>query len=118
MQEPTIKLLLISGFVLYFIGCEERKEEKPLAQVNSNIRQVEINAITNSQNLNTQEPLPAKYIACGCGCCDGNTHVKKCLYHSKGDDLRKIIEADKKSSTSKQCERVGCASGVEYKYCD
>ena len=57
------------------------------------------------------------YLACGCGCC-GEEAQQKCLYHSKGDDLSKIIEEDKKVGLSPNCAVMGCSLGVNYTYCD
>ncbi len=64
-----------------------------------------------------QEKLTT-YITCGCGCCGGSTPNKKCLYHSKGDDLDKIIQEDTKTKQSPQCSTMGCSIGIEYSYCD
>ncbi len=60
------------------------------------------------------------YIACGCGCCGGiDIASVVCLYRSKGDDIQKIIEADKKmASNTALCAVVGCALPIKYVYCD
>jgi len=59
------------------------------------------------------------YIACGCGCCGGVKPQVKCLYRSKGDDLQRIIDEDKKTAANTSlCARVGCATPRKYKYCD
>lgn len=58
------------------------------------------------------------FIACGCGCCGGmTTHIKKCIYSSKGDDIKKWVEEDKKW-TGSVCATVGCSPGIKYIYCD
>lgn len=62
--------------------------------------------------------LAASYTACGCGCCQDTEPIQECLYHSKGDDLNKIIEADKNLSQSPQCAVMGCSRPVKYIYCD
>ena len=58
------------------------------------------------------------YIACGCGCCGGEEPAVKCLYYSKGDDIKKIIEEDKKAAQDPICPTVGCSKGIKYIYCD
>ena len=58
------------------------------------------------------------YIACGCGCCDLDNPKVECLYKSNGDSLQKIIDEDKKSSQSPDCNVVGCNLPVKYIYCD
>lgn len=58
------------------------------------------------------------YIACGCGCCGGVEPAQECLYHSKGDDIGKIMEADNAQRQSPICKFAGCARGVKYAYCD
>ena len=58
------------------------------------------------------------YIACGCGCCGGAEPVEKCLYHSNGDDIHKIIEDDKRIANSADCALAGCSMGTKYIYCD
>lgn len=64
------------------------------------------------------EALPT-YIACGCGCCFTEPAKVTCLYRSKGDDMQKIIEADKRAAANKTvCAVVGCALPVKYVYCD
>ena len=56
--------------------------------------------------------------ACGCGCCGGEPAQKRCLYHSKGDDLDNIIADDQAARKRPSCAMAGCALGVEYTYCD
>ncbi len=58
------------------------------------------------------------YLACDCGCCGGVEPAERCLYESRGDDLNEIIENNKKISQSKECELMGCSTGVRYMYCD
>lgn len=58
------------------------------------------------------------YIACGCGCCVGEEPIEECLYRSKGDNIHKIIEEDKKLAQSPICPTVGCAFPINYIYCD
>lgn len=58
------------------------------------------------------------YIACGCGCCGGMESQEKCLYHSRGDNLQKIIEEDRKIAQSSECSLMGCSQPIKYKYCD
>jgi hypothetical protein len=59
------------------------------------------------------------YIACGCGCCPIDNPLVRCLYRSRGDDLQKIIENDKRAASNQaQCAVVGCAMPVKYVYCD
>lgn len=64
------------------------------------------------------EPEPDSYVACGCGCCGGVEPVVKCLYRSKGDDLREIIRADRQRHDSPDCAYAGCSEPVKYVYCD
>lgn len=60
----------------------------------------------------------SSYIACGCGCCGGVEPDKRCLYHSKGDSLEEVIQADRISAHSPSCPMMGCSKGVRYIYCD
>ncbi|MFH1367278.1 MAG: hypothetical protein ABIH38_04840 [Patescibacteria group bacterium] len=69
-------------------------------------------------NINNQKRTPETYTACGCGCCGGETAKKKCLWHFLGNDLKKIIEEDKKAELNPNCASMGCSLGYEYKYCD
>jgi hypothetical protein len=64
------------------------------------------------------EPEPDSYIACGCGCCSGVEPVVKCLYHSKGDDIKTIMSDDQKRRASPDCAYAGCSEPVKYVYCD
>lgn len=66
-----------------------------------------------SECLKTQS-----YTACGCGCCSGVEPQERCLYRSKGDDLQKIIEADKEAAQSPDCPMMGCSLPLRYIYCD
>jgi len=61
---------------------------------------------------------PETYTACGCGCCGGVEPEVKCLYRSKGDDIRKIIQADMEVAKAPYCPTVGCTKGVKFIYCD
>ncbi len=58
------------------------------------------------------------YVACGCGCCGDVKYIEQCIYRSKGDDLSKIIEEDKKSKQGDLCKLAGCNMGTRYVYCD
>lgn len=58
------------------------------------------------------------YTACGCGCCGGVEPTVKCLYHSKGDDIQKIIENDKQAAQNPACPQMGCSHPIKYIYCD
>jgi hypothetical protein len=58
------------------------------------------------------------YTACGCGCCGGVEPTVTCLYHSKGDDIQKIIEDDKKAAQNSLCPQMGCSHPIKYTYCD
>ncbi len=64
------------------------------------------------QYLGTQS-----YVACGCGCCNIEPE-ERCLYHSKGDDLQRIIAEDKKMPQSQECYMMGCSLPIKYLYCD
>jgi hypothetical protein len=57
------------------------------------------------------------FIACGCGCCGGAKPMKQCIYRSKGDDIKKLVEEDRKW-TGSVCATVGCSPGIKYVYCD
>jgi hypothetical protein len=72
-----------------------------------------------SQKKITEEVTPVtSYLVCGCGCCGGEEPIKKCLYHSKGDDLNKIVQEDKEMNQSPDCKYMGCSKGIQYNYCD
>jgi len=61
------------------------------------------------------------YTACGCGCCKGgiNELTVTCLYHSKGDDIQKIIDDDKKTAQNSLCpQKKICNHPIKYIYCD
>ena len=61
------------------------------------------------------------YVACGCGCCKGSIDVLtvKCLYHSEGDDIQKIIDDDKKAAQNPLCsQNKVCNRPIKYIYCD
>lgn len=60
------------------------------------------------------------YTACGCGCCGGvdPNPIQKCLYHSRGEDLREIMKSDEAQRLSPDCKFIGCARGTKYTYCD
>lgn len=58
------------------------------------------------------------YTACGCGCCSDMSPKAECLYHSKGDDIKKIIEQDMLKAQSSDCAVMGCSLPVVYSYCD
>lgn len=93
----TILLIIISaGAYFFFINTKSKApvSTKPPSQVNQT------------------------YVACGCGCCGGNEPKEQCLYHSKGDDINKLIESDKKIQVSKSCALMGCSFGIKYRYCD
>ncbi len=59
-----------------------------------------------------------QYTACGCGCCGGAEPKEVCIYHSKGENLQKIIEDDKKAGENPECAFMGCSLPVKYSYCD
>jgi hypothetical protein len=64
-------------------------------------------------------PERPSYIACGCGCCSLENPRVKCLYRSKGDDLQRVIEEDKRiASNQALCAVSGCSFPVKYIYCD
>jgi hypothetical protein len=58
------------------------------------------------------------YLACGCGCCVGTEPLVMCLYHSKGDDIQKIIDENQELAQSPGCAMAGCSLGTKYIYCD
>lgn len=67
----------------------------------------------------TPTPTPIlSYIACGCGCCGGVEPTTTCLYHLKGEDMQKLIAADKTQKESPTCPTVGCSQPIKYIYCD
>lgn len=72
----------------------------------------------NLEMLSTFKFIENIYTACGCGCCIGVEPTTSCLYHSKGDDIQKIIEQDKKTAQSPNCSTAGCSKPVQYYYCD
>jgi len=78
----------------------------------SKISQEELNQI-----LSTFKFIES-YTACGCGCCGGVEPTLKCLYHSKGDDIQKIIEEDKQAAQNPLCPQMGCSHPIKYIYCD
>ncbi|MDP2684636.1 MAG: exo-alpha-sialidase [bacterium] len=66
------------------------------------------------------QPEVTEYLACGCGCCGGteSESAEECLYLSKGDDIQKYIDKDRRAAQSPNCAMMGCSSGVLYRYCD
>jgi hypothetical protein len=68
--------------------------------------------------LGAEEAAVESYLACGCGCCGGEEPTQACIYRSKGDDLSKIIEDDKKTGQGPGCAVMGCSLGINYTYCD
>jgi hypothetical protein len=74
--------------------------------------------VNDDSCMNENEKSLESYVACGCGCCGGKDPIEKCLYRSKGDDINKIIEDDKKVAKSDSCALVGCSLGIKYLYCD
>jgi len=75
-------------------------------------------AVSICKCLNNTCKITQYYIACGCGCCVGEEPQDKCLYGSKGDDMRKIYEEDKKLAQSPECATMGCSLPIRYIYCD
>ena len=102
--------------VVFAFGCVE-KQTKTETPKETPIAQNSPPEVKEKPTESSNKELPKSYIACGCGCC-GVKPMKRCLYHSKGDDLQKIIDEDGKWKNNRQCEKVGCSSGIEYRYCD
>lgn len=75
---------------------------------------VQTGETVNQQNSGDAE----SYTACGCGCCGGAEAVLRCLYHSKGDDIQKIVQEDRKQAQNSICPTVGCSQPIKYVYCD
>lgn len=57
------------------------------------------------------------FVACGCGCCGGTIPSKKCIYRSKGDDIKELVDENRKW-TGPICATVGCSPGIKYVFCD
>lgn len=72
----------------------------------------------NAYSLCDQPKKHLAYTACGCGCCGGTQPKKQCIFQSKGDDLKAMVQKDIESGRNTQCDRVGCGSGIKYVYCD
>jgi hypothetical protein len=70
------------------------------------------------EKIKLSPAVSQSYTACGCGCCGGTKPQEKCLYHSKGDNMDEIIQADKKLQSSSSCAAMGCSLGLKYRYCD
>ena len=113
MNKQISKFVLIFA-ILIFSGCAEKVNEITTSK-EPQITQNTQSAIKEKPR-ESPSPLPERYVSCGyCGCCGQSTPIKRCLYRSKGDDLQKIIDEDKKP---RDCSKVGCAGGIEYRYCD
>jgi hypothetical protein len=110
-QISKITFICLAVFVF---GCAGKKveneppKETGVVQNSSPEAKEKIAEPTNTQT-------PKSYIACGCGCCGGVKPIKRCLYRSNGDDLQKIIDEDREQGRNPQCDRIGCAIGIEYK---
>lgn len=75
-------------------------------------------AYGNSSSLCNQPKKHLAYIACSCGCCGGVTPKRQCIYQSRGDDLKAMVQSDRESAKNPQCAKVGCSAGIKYVYCD
>lgn len=112
--------VIIGSIVVLFVGlvggfylAKRQTTLQPVTILNPTA----IPSLTPTPPSINQEKITT-YVACGCGCCGGTTPNKKCLYHSKGDILDKIIQEDKKIKENPQCSTAGCSIGTEYSYCD
>jgi len=65
-----------------------------------------------------EERGPQEFLACGCGCCDGNEPQESCLYKEKGQYIQEIINTDMATKKLVNCDLIGCSQGTLYKYCD
>lgn len=138
MMKSTALALLILAVTL--VACAEAPVVQPAAPppvalpqpavVNAPVASIvtvaPVATVAPSVAATTAPPAPAvisknggaTYVACGCGCCGGVTPKPSCLYHSKGDDLQKIIAADRASKQSPTCRVAGCSMGTSYSFCD
>lgn len=76
-----------------------------------------INTINYIEHRNSEEYIWDKSknkVYEHCSCCCPDVERKKCLYHSKGDDIEKIL----KQTTFDDCSMFGCSPFILYKYCD
>jgi hypothetical protein len=68
--------------------------------------------------LNRTEQV-GKYLACGCGCCEGANATEQCLYRSMNETLEPMMRNDiALRSNPGYCARFGCSIGTLFKYCD
>jgi len=105
MASMRIFLLLLCIISIFFTaGCVQSENKEP----------------ASPQETPSEQPATevTEYIACGCGCCGGIQEAVKCLYSSKGDDIRKIIADDIRTAKSPDCATAGCSQPVRYTYCD
>ena len=87
---------------LYEWACKELKKE---TETGSDLWQ-------NNEEIKT-------YIAYWCGSCWWEEKPEeKCLFEENWDDLKKIIEDDKKLKNSEVCNTMGCSIWIKYSYCD
>src|SRR6187399_2018391 len=62
--------------------------------------------------------LCEEYVACGCGCCGGDTTpTLTCFYPDRGDTLERIMADDEALAMDPTCANSGCAKGTRYVCC-
>jgi len=113
---PIIIILVI--IVLAVIGSTSYYLLNKNSQAKQNFNNPSTQTQNNSNNLSVPTKDVQSYTACGCGCCPNLEPKSECLYHSKGDDIQKIIKQDKEKAQSPNCAVEGCSSPVKYSYCD
>jgi hypothetical protein len=105
----------------YFIDCTKPKPLKfccKSSSIDGKKCEKREKQISTGYELKCKLKVPAYYVACGCGCCEGvKVYGKKCIYFGKGEDIRKIIKSDLKKGRN-ECEFNECESGIRYEYCD
>lgn len=137
LQNRLVHHVLLKSPCALDVQLDERQMTVPAATASATASAVPVPASAMPSATPSAAPVPSStssaapsgsaasasakqssYIACGCGCCGGVTPSKQCLYHEKGDDLAKIIAADRAASKRPSCANVGCSRGTEYVYCD
>jgi hypothetical protein len=57
-----------------------------------------------------------EYMACGCGCCDGEPADTRCV--ANRGELERIENEDEQDRDDPSCEERDCQPGIRYIVCD